>query len=51
MKQQAKIIEGIPKCVWKVKKATDIVKHPYKVREEAKWVDIIPNVKNDLMSI
>ena len=34
-----------------VEKATDIVEYPYKVREEAKRVDIVPNVKNDLMSI
>ena len=34
-----------------VKRATNIVKYPYEVREESKRVDIIPSTKDDLMSM
>ena len=33
-----------------VKKATNIIKYGYKMRKPARRVDIIPNIKNDLMS-
>ena len=33
-----------------VKKATNIVKYGYEMRKPARRVDIIPNIKNDLMS-
>ena len=34
-----------------VQNATDIVKYPFKLREEARRVDIVPTLQNDLMSI
>ena len=34
-----------------MKKATNIVKHPFKLRKEARRVDIVPNLQSDLMSI
>ena len=34
-----------------MKKATDILKYPYEVRKKVKQVDIVPNIKNNLMNI
>ena len=34
-----------------VQKATDIVEYPFKLREEARRVDIVPTLQNNLMSI
>ena len=34
-----------------VQKATDIVKYPFELREEARRVVIVPNLQSDLMSI
>ena len=34
-RNQPKIIEGIPKCIWRGEKATDIIKYPYKLREDS----------------
>ena len=34
-----------------MEKATNIVKYPYKLCEEARRVDIVPKLQNNLMSI
>ena len=34
-----------------MEKATDIVKYPYEIRGRAKRVNIVPNIKNDLISM
>ena len=46
-----KIIERISKRIRWGEKATDIIKYPFKLREEARRVDIDPNLQSDLMSI